>query len=266
MTTTQYLDRPDGRIAYDDTGGDGPLVIAAPGMGDIRSVYRHLIPLMTHRGFRMTTMDLRGVGESTVEWPDYSDAAIATDMLALVQHLDAGPAILVGNSLSASSAVVAATDDPSAVAGIALLGPFARNVPQPGWQKLAFRLMLARPWGRAVWVSYYRKNLYPGEKPVDHEAYVDTLAANLSEPGRFMAFRSLAFNSHEESGSRLDQVAAPTVIVMGSDDPDFADPAAEAQYLGERLKADVVMVSGVGHYPQAQAPGTVADAIAKLAA
>lgn len=263
---TKTLQRQDGSIAYDDTGGSGPLVVAAPGMGDMRSVYRHLIPLVADRGFRIATMDLRGMGESSTEWPDYSDAAIGSDMLALAHHLDAGPAILLGNSLTASSAVIAATDDPKAVAGLVLVGPFARDVPQPGWQKLAFRLALARPWGKGFWVSYYRKNMYPGAKPEDHDEYVDALAANLSEPGRFKGFKSLAFNSHTESESRLDQVGCRIIIVMGSDDPDFTDPAVEAQFLGERLNAEVVMVPGAGHYPQAQAPEMVADAVARITA
>ena len=38
-STTRYLDRPSGRIAY-SLLGDGPLVICLPGMGDVRSVYR----------------------------------------------------------------------------------------------------------------------------------------------------------------------------------------------------------------------------------
>jgi hypothetical protein len=34
-SVTQYLDLPEGRIAY-DVIGSGPLVIALPGMGDLR--------------------------------------------------------------------------------------------------------------------------------------------------------------------------------------------------------------------------------------
>ena len=48
--TTQFLDRPDGRISYDDSGVDGPLVIAAPGMGDSRHSYRHLRDGLTEAG------------------------------------------------------------------------------------------------------------------------------------------------------------------------------------------------------------------------
>ena len=40
--STQYLDSPSGRLAFDDTGGSRPLVIAVPGMVDLRGEYRYL--------------------------------------------------------------------------------------------------------------------------------------------------------------------------------------------------------------------------------
>jgi len=263
---TETLQRPGGTIAFDDTGGSSPPVIAAPGMGDIRQVYRHVRPLLVERGVRLATMDLRGVGESSVIWPDYSDAAHGSDMLALAAHIAAGPAVLVGNSLTAAAAVIAATDEPAAVAGLVLIGPFARNVPSPGWQKAMFRLTLAPPWGRWAWTSYYRKQMYPGTKPPDHEEYVAALKENLSEPGRFKAFHSLAFNSHDESGSRLERVSCPVLVIMGTADPDFPDPEAEALGLAEAVGGEAMLVDGAGHYPQAQAPEAVADAIAAFVA
>jgi len=263
---SKILQRPGGTIGYDDTGGTGTLAIAAPGMGDLRQVYRHLIPESTKRGMRVVTMDMRGMGDSTVGWPDYSDAAIGTDMLALAHHLAAGPAVLIGNSLSASSAVIAAVDDPSAVAGLVLIGPFAREIATPGWQKLLFRIMLSPPWGKAAWVSYYRNQMYPGDKPLDHDDYVAKLKANLSEPGRYKAFHSLAFNSHLESESRLERVACPVLVIMGTADPDFPDPQVEARSLAEVLGAELRLIDGAGHYPQAQTPDQVADAIATFIA
>jgi pimeloyl-ACP methyl ester carboxylesterase len=53
---------------------------------------------------------------------------------------------------------------------------------------------------------------------------------------------------------------------MGADDVDWKDPAAEAAWIGDRLRAEVVMAPGVGHYPQVQAPELVAQAVAGLAA
>ena len=265
-TVSETLQRPEGTIGYDDAGGAGTLVIAAPGMGDLRQVYRHFIPEATKRGLRLVTMDLRGMGESSVDWPDYSDAAIGADMLALAHHLASGPAFLVGNSLTASSAVIAAVEDPSAVAGLVLIGPFARDVPVPGWQKLLFRMTLSPPWGKGAWVSYYRKQMYPGDKPLDHNDYVGQLKANLSEPGRYKAFHSLAFNSHAESESRFERVECLIFVIMGIVDLDFLDPEAEARSFTEILGGELRLIDGAGHYPQAQAPEQVADAIASFVA
>ena len=42
-TAVRYLSRPGGRVAY-EVSGEGPLVVAVPGMGDLRSTYRYLVP------------------------------------------------------------------------------------------------------------------------------------------------------------------------------------------------------------------------------
>jgi pimeloyl-ACP methyl ester carboxylesterase len=260
---TRFLDKEGGRIAYDDTGG-GPLLIAAPGMGDTRRVYRHLSPLLEQAGLRLVTFDIRGLGETSAAWYDYSDAAIASDYISLLDHLGAPSAVLIGNSKTASSAVIAAADHAERVSGLALLSPFARQVPVKAWQMLLFKLMLGGPWGRAAWVSYYRRNLYPGPKPGDHRDYVAALARNLAEPGRYKAFREQIKDSHAESGARLSQVRQPTVIVMGAADPDFPDPQAEARELGTILRAPILLLEGSGHYPQADQPEKVVPAIIDL--
>ena len=61
---------------------------------------------------------------------------------------------------------------------------------------------------------------------------------------------------------------APALVIMGSKDPDFPDPAAEARFTAEHLggPAEVVMVEGVGHYPQAEALDEVAPAVAGFVA
>lgn len=262
--TTLYLDRPGGRLSYDDNGVDGPLVIAAPGMGDLRHVYRHIRNDVAQAGIRLVTVDLRGMGDSSTGWSQLDDAAVASDYLALIDHLDAGAAVLVGNSLSCASAVLAATDAPDKVSAIMLLGPFVRDVPLKWWQKAAFGAMLMPPWGKRAWVSYYRKSMYPGAKPPDFDEYVDALSQNLSESGRFASFRSISGSSHADSGRRLDRITQPVVIVMGTADPDFPDPMAEANHIAEITGAAVVRSEGSGHYPQAETPELVAGELIAL--
>lgn len=258
---TSFLDRPGGRIAFDDTGGSGRLVVAVPGMGDTRRVYRHLAPLLTKAGFRVVTMDLRGLGESSIDWDEVSDAAVASDVRALISELGGGPAVVVGSSMGAASAVIAATDDPEKVSGLVLIGPFVRNAPTKWWQPLVFRIGLFPPWGRSIWLDYYRSKLYPDLEPPDLDEYVASLGANLRERGRFAALGRMARNSHEESGRRLERVGQPTLVVMGSADPDFPDPEAEARAVAAATRGEVLIVKRSGHYPQADNPEKVAPGV-----
>jgi pimeloyl-ACP methyl ester carboxylesterase len=258
---TRYLDRPGGRIAY-DVSGEGPLVLCAPGMGDVRSVYRFLTPALVDAGYRVATMDLRGHGDSDTTFEAYDDVAAGGDLLALAAELG-GRAVLVGNSMSAGAAAWAAAEAPAAVAGLVLIGPFVRNLPI-GWaSRLALRLGLLRPWGPAAWTAYYGK-LYPGAQPADLSAHRDAIRASLTRRGGWRAFLATTRTSHAPVEARLGEVEAPALVVMGEADPDFPDPSAEARLVADRLGGQVLMVPGAGHYPQAEYPDLVAPEVVRF--
>jgi pimeloyl-ACP methyl ester carboxylesterase len=88
----------------------------------------------------------------------------------------------------------------------------------------------------------------------------------LAEPGRMAAFHALAGNTHTGAAARLDAVTVPAVVVMGTDDPDFPDPVAEARQIADILDADLVLPDGSGHYPQTDQPDAVSPAVIALAA
>jgi len=70
--TVRFLDRPEGRIAY-EVAGSGPLVVCVPGMGELRSSYRHTVPALVAVGFSVATVDLRGHGDSDATFTAYDD-------------------------------------------------------------------------------------------------------------------------------------------------------------------------------------------------
>jgi pimeloyl-ACP methyl ester carboxylesterase len=264
MTTSHYLPRPEGRLAYDVTGpSSGPLVVCLPGMGELRSSYRHLVPLLAARGHRVACLDLRGHGDSDTTFSSFDDEALASDALALVDELG-GPAYLVGNSMGAGAAVVAAAERPGDVLGLALLGPFVRNPPGSRLGTLMFRLALLRPWGPAAFMAYYPRWL-PGVRPEGYDEHTAAVRENLRRPGHWRAFVRTTRTTHAPAEARLPEVTAPTVVVMGTDDVDWPDPEAEGRWVADALDAELVMAPGVGHYPQAQAPDLVADAVDQLA-
>jgi alpha-beta hydrolase superfamily lysophospholipase len=81
-----YVTISGGRLGYDDTGGPGLLVIATPSMGDLRGEYRHVAPVLARLGYRVVTLDVRGQGQSSASWNDYSAHVTGRDVLALVEH------------------------------------------------------------------------------------------------------------------------------------------------------------------------------------
>ena len=54
------------------------------------------------------------------------------------------------------------------------------------------------------------------------------------------------------SAERLKQVKAPTLVIMGTKDPDFSDPAAEGKYIAEQTGGHLELIEGAGHYPQTE--------------
>jgi len=254
----EQLTRPAGTLAYDDTGGDGPLVVCVPGMGDLRAEYRFVAPALASQGYRVITTDVRGHGQSSVGWPDYSPAAVGSDVVAMIRHLNAGPAVVIGESMAAASAVWAAAEAPGDVAGIVLCGPATRDLKVNAFARLALGAVGRFP---LLWTIFYA-SLYRSRKPADFSGYRRDLRANLGEPGRMAALSGMLTASKRECTERLPEVRCPALIVMGTRDPDFPDPAAEAGWLAGQLPdARVLMVDGAGHYPHAERPDEVRPAL-----
>jgi pimeloyl-ACP methyl ester carboxylesterase len=257
-TATRYLAGTEGRIAY-DVDGAGPLIVLVPGMGDLRSTYRFIAPALREAGYRVAATDLRGHGDSDTSFASYGDGETASDVVALVQELG-GPAVIVGNSMGAGAAVIAAADHPELVSGLVLVGPFVRNGSTGAIQKLFLRLAMTPLWAPAVWKSYLPK-LYAGQRPDDFEAYRTQVVASLRRPGHARAFSRTTHTNHDVAEARLAEVKAPTLVVMGDSDPDFPDPKAEAGWIATTLHGSAVIAPKAGHYPQSQQPAVMLDAM-----
>jgi pimeloyl-ACP methyl ester carboxylesterase len=270
---TEFLELAGGRIAYEVTGS-GPLVVLSHGIGDRKEAYRFLAPKLAQAGYRVASADLRGHGESSMGWKSVTgtdDAIthpdIAGDLLALIRHLG-GPAVIVGHSISGGAATMAAVQEPELVRAVVELNPFTKkqSLSLAGFLRVRrYRRGLTRLIGTQLFKSLsmwlrYLDVAYPA-KPADYDAYMAALAAKLREPGRMAEFMKTGKSKPAETGTRLPDVRCPALIVMGTLDPDFADPRAEGDAIVAALPAGtgtVAMVSGGGHYIHAQSPDEVA--------
>ena len=110
-----------------------------------------------------------------------------------------------------------------------------------------------------LWMRYLDV-AYP-TKPADYADYMAALAAKLREPGRMAEFMKTGKSTPADAGAQLPNVRCPALVIMGTLDPDFADPRAEGDAIVAAMPAGlgtVAMIDGAGHYPHAQSPDEVA--------
>jgi pimeloyl-ACP methyl ester carboxylesterase len=273
---TEYVDVAGGRIAY-EVVGHGPLVVLSPGMADIRSTYRFLAPLIANAGYRVASVDLRGHGESSVDWGSYSHADTAGDLIEVIRKLG-GRAVIVGQSFSGGAATIAAVTNADLVSAIVEIDPFTR----PPKISVAALLRNTHNYRRGALLlgqfvftgsveawSKYLDVAYPGRKPADWDTWLAALQANLREPGRMKAAQAMANlkpskATLKDAAAQLANVRCPALVIMGRDDSDFPDPEAEAAAIVGLLPTGLgryAMIDNAGHYPHAQYPQQVTDAL-----
>ncbi|MCX5067829.1 alpha/beta hydrolase [Micromonospora lupini] len=254
MTASQVR-RDGGHIAY-EVHGEGPPVVLAHGMGENRASFRHLVPLLVAAGHRVASVDVRGHGESSVGWPSYAPAEVGADLLAVVRDLDAGPAVLVGSSSAAAAVVFAAIDTPELVSGIVQIGAFVGQPKLNPLLRVAMGAVLRSP----RLFGMFHNTLFPVHRPADDAAYRLSMVANLREPGRMAATRGVIAPAEPHWTTRAPQVGQPVLVLMGTRDPDFPDPGAEARAARRLFRvAEARMIEEAGHYPHADRPRATAD-------
>ncbi|MEU6583347.1 alpha/beta hydrolase [Nocardia sp. NPDC046763] len=253
----------------------------AHGIGDHRKVYRLVAPRLVEAGYRVATMDIRGHGESSMNWTSYdggeaiSRTDVAGDILDVIRDLG-GPAVIVGHSISGGAATIAAARSPKLVRGIVELNPFTRV--QSFSMGALFTLGRYRSGqlsliGAAIfrslrlWMRYL--DVAHPIKPADYTVYMAELAAKLREPGRFAEFLKTTKSTPADAEAQLPNIRCPALVVMGTEDPDFVDPEAEGNAIVALMPpglGSVALAPGTGHYPHAETPDRVVELILKFLA
>src|SRR5712692_6332596 len=99
------------RLYYEDNGGNAPTVLFLHGAGGNHLSWWQQVPVFAEE-YRCVTMDQRGFGQSHDVSGGPGPAALATDALALLDHLQIEKAALVSQSMGGWAAVGAAVRVP----------------------------------------------------------------------------------------------------------------------------------------------------------
>ncbi|MEJ5914695.1 alpha/beta fold hydrolase [Pseudokineococcus sp. 1T1Z-3] len=97
-------DRTDVEIAYEDHGTGRPVVLVH-GWPLSGRAWEPQVPALVGAGYRVVTYDRRGFGGSSRPWGGYDYDTLASDLKALLDHLDLRDAALVGFSMGGGEVV-----------------------------------------------------------------------------------------------------------------------------------------------------------------
>jgi len=258
---TAVLERPGARLVYEVTG-DGPAVVLIHGFGlDMRMWDPQVEPLAAR--FRLVRYDCRGFGASGPFDPavPYTHA---DDLVALLDHLGIGDAVLAGLSFGGRVALQTVLADPARVRGLALLDAVLDGVP---WDPDSARALdevtrqvqaggvLA---GRAAWLAH---PLFAAAR--QRPDLAGKLAAMVAGyPGQHW----LGQDSHLQTRPPIDVlegVIAPVLVAVGERDvPGFREMSA---VLARRIPgAEYRVVADAGHMINMEQPAAVSELLTRF--
>src|SRR5712691_5813327 len=111
-STMAFMVKDGFRLYYEDTGGNAPTLLFLHGAGGNHLSWWQQVPVFAEE-YRCVTVDQRGFGQS----PDVSGgpgpAALATDAIALLDHLGIARAAVIAQSMGGWAAVGAAVRSPA---------------------------------------------------------------------------------------------------------------------------------------------------------
>jgi pimeloyl-ACP methyl ester carboxylesterase len=254
-----------------ETLGDGPDVVLMHGLTATRRYTVMGSKALPRAGYRLTTFDARGHGESSPA-PDssaYDYRDLVEDLRAVLDHLGVERAAIGGASMGAHTAMAFALAWPERVSALVQITPAYDGRPREDdedlaeWDRLADGL--ARGGVDGFLDAYqpkvderFRETVMTVTRQrLERHRHLDAVADALR-----VVPRSLAFEGLEE----LEHVEIPTLIVASRDEADPGHPYAVGKAYSERLPNARLVTEDEGKSPLAWQGARLSKEIASFLA
>lgn len=232
--TYRYADLGDVRLHYGEAG-EGPLVVLLHGFPQHHLMWRHQVPVLVRRGFRVVVPDLRGYNLSDMPAgvASYRVDLLARDVERLVLEVGEDRATVVGHDWGAVVGWFAAMRYPGLVERLAVLnGPhparFLFDAPTMPRQlvrslyallfqlpELPERVLSARDF------AVLRRGFLTDPARAIPQGVIERYVEAMARPGRLTAalnYYRAAFRRPAVARALLGVVEAPTLVVWGERD------------------------------------------------
>lgn len=264
--------------------GEGPLVLCLHGFPDNAQSYRYQLPALAEAGYHAVALTLRGYEPSTQPSSgDYSQQAVAGDVIACVDQLGDGRAHLIGHDWGASIAYQAAAVAPERFVSLTTMavphsGRFVNEaIRYPKQLRLSWYMAFFQLRGIAENVvarNDYRfiRKLWRDWSPgwdIPEDVLQDVIQT-LKQPGVLkaslayyrQALAPKSFTPSAREAARF-QVAVPTLALTGHKDGCIDTEVFKAMMLEQDFPngLDVQQIQEAGHFPHQEKPDIVNDLI-----
>lgn len=234
--------------------GDETVVLLHGGGADLRT-WQFMVPRLA-ASYRVIAFDGRGAGQSPapVEPANYIE-----DLKMVLDHFGLEKALLVGHSIGGQIAVDFALTYPERVSKLALIACSVtgfRNAPDI--EERFQRVLAAAPDVKKMTELSLDLPSYDVVKATPHLELVYEMIRH--NTGRWFEWKSSeSVWPQPPAIERLDELAAPTLFMIGTLDRDDLFPLAER--FGQLPNARLVWIDGADHMLTLTHPGEVADTI-----
>jgi pimeloyl-ACP methyl ester carboxylesterase len=204
--------------------------------------------------------DHRDTGGSTTDppgKPGYTSDDLFADVLGILDHLGVERAHLVGLSMGGAIAQWTAIHNPERVLSLTLMStsPVGTGGPElppmPDEARAAFGALPPEPdWSdREAAIAYLleAERPYAGPRGIDEEAARALLGRVYDRsPSLPSANNHFTLEGSETTRDRLAEIAAPALVIHGTDDPLF--PLGHGEALAREIpNAELLVIDGLGH-------------------
>jgi pimeloyl-ACP methyl ester carboxylesterase len=240
------------QVWVEDTGGSGePVVLLHPGITD-STIWDRLGPLLGEK--RVVRYDRRGFGQSPVATEPFQAMA---DLVAVLDHLGAERAHLVGNSMGGETSLALAVTSPERIASMTLLCPGIGGYPWP--DPAPEELSLYERYAAAKAARDTEALVEIGLAEWCASGSDDYLAGQLRRSTDADFEQGELEQDNPEQWGLLPEVAVPTAVIAGELDP--ADSLQASLDLAARIPDAELVRLEVDHLPQYRNPAAVADVV-----
>jgi pimeloyl-ACP methyl ester carboxylesterase len=261
-------------LSVETTGRGEPLVLV-PGLFGSAFGFRTLVPLLTAAGYRTIVVEPLGIGSSArPEKANYSLAAQADRIAAVLDTLHVRDALVVGHSIGGAEALRLAYRRPDLVNGLLTIegGPteatitpsFRRALRFAPWIKLFGGVRLVRRKVRGLLLASSGDPVWVTEDVI--QGYTAGASRNLD--ATLKAYLAMASaRESERLAPHLVEIHCPVRLLVGTARHDGGVPDHEVRLLAQTLRSFALdSAPGAGHYIQEEQPAAVVNAVDRLRA